>query len=189
MKGFYAAVQLMNRAGDNGYFVEFVCLATSVVDALLRTGLVLKHQLASKTNDIPTQFVYQGDDDRIIAERAIYKQALENNVIPQDQFDQLEDLYARRNKVVHTYIISEITTDQVLQIAIEYQQIIDAINAQIRKLEDEQIQLGVGMTVAENRSSSGLQTTDMSAVQWLVDEKHGNPNLAKNLKQPPGKNG
>ncbi len=182
LKGYYAGVQLMNRAGEKGCFVEYVCLATSVVDALLRTGLVLKHQLDTRSTNVPTELVFQADDDRIVSERKIYEKALAQNIIPRDQFDKLEDLYARRNKVVHRYIISEITTDQVLQIAMEYQALIDSIAKHVKKLEDTQVESGVGMTVHGKESGDGLTANQMNLVQKLIDEKHGNPHLAKNLK-------
>jgi len=189
MKGFAAANQLMSRAGNKGCFVEYVCLATSVVDGLLRTGLVLKHQLDSHSSEIPTELIYQADDDKIISERMIYKKALEKGIISHDQFDRLEDLYTRRNKVVHRYIISEITTDQVLQIATEYQEIIDVVGNQVRTLEDQQIESGVGMTVSGRQVPTEVRAKGKAHIQEMADEKHGHPKLAENLKSTSGTNG
>lgn len=189
MKGFAAANQLMSRAGNNGYFVEYVCLATSVVDALLRTSLVLRHQLDSETSDIPTELIYQADDDKIISERLIYKRALEKSIISQDQFDQYEDLYKRRNKVVHRYIISEITTNQVLRIATEYQEVIDLVGNQVLKLEDKQIESGIGMTVSGKLVPDEVRAKGKAHIQEMVDDKHGHPKLAENLKSTSGTHG
>lgn len=179
MNGFAAAHQLMNRAGSNGCFVEYVCLATSVIDGLIRVGLILQHQLDTKSRDIPIELVYQSEQGKIITERDIYKSASEKNILTNEQFDLLEELYKRRNKVVHRYIISEITTDQVLQIANEYQGLIEVISAVIYKLEEKQIKLGVGITV---NGPDMLPEHHKMLVQEMANEKHAHPILAKNLK-------
>ena len=183
MRGFAAARLLMGRAGTNGCFVECVCLAASVVDGLLRTGLVLKHQLDSKTTDIPTDIIYQADDDKIVSERMIYRRTLDKGIISQDQFDRLEDLYRRRNKVIHRYIISEITTEQVLQIASEYEEAINEVKRQIQKLEDEQIESGVGMTRSGKQVPDEVRAKGDAQIHEMADEKHGNPYLAMKLKK------
>jgi hypothetical protein len=182
MKGFFAANQLMNRAGNKGCFVEYVCLATSIVDGLLRMGLVLKHQLDSHSSEIPTELIYQAYDAKIISERIIYKKALEKFIIAHDHFVRLKDLYTRRNKVVHRYIISEITTDQVLQIASDYQEIIDVIEDQIRQLENQQIESSVGITVSGRQVPNEVRSKGKAYIQEMADEKHGHPKLAENLK-------
>ncbi|MGH9439749.1 MAG: hypothetical protein ACRD22_18180, partial [Terriglobia bacterium] len=75
MVGFTAAAELHTRAGRNGAFVESVCLGASVVDALLRVGLVLKHQLVTRSNEIPVELILQRPSDDLISEREIYKRA------------------------------------------------------------------------------------------------------------------
>lgn len=179
MNGFAAAHQLMNRAGSNGCFVEYVCLATSVIDALIRVGLILQHQLDTRSRDIPIELVYQSAQGKIVTERDIYKSALEKNILTNEQFHLLEALYKRRNKVVHRYIISEITTDQVLQIANEYQGLIEVVCAVIHTLEESQIKLGVGITV---NGPDMLPEQHKILVQEMANEKHAHPILAENLK-------
>jgi len=182
MRGFAAASQLMYRAGDNGCFVEYVCLTTSVIDALLRTGLVLRHQLDFHTNEIPIELIYQADDDKIISERNIYKKALEKSIISYKQYDKLEELYKQRNKIVHRYIISEITTDEVLQIAIEYQQIIDLVKDKVSKLEEYQIEKNIGITVARNQAPKVVRAQVNEQMQEMIGKKHGHPGLAEKMK-------
>jgi len=189
MKGFFSASELMVRAGDRGCFVEYVCLAASVVDGFLRTGLVLRHQLDTKTAAIPDELIHQSDDDKILSERAIYKMALERGIITPAHFELLEALYAKRNKVIHRYIISEITTDQVAQIAGEYQQILQVIGQQVRQLEDQQLATGIGMTVSASKVPADKRASKEADIREMVDEKHGNPNLAKNLRKSSGTNG
>lgn len=178
LKGFAAAHQLMNRAGSNGFFVEYVCLATSIIDGLIRVSLILKHQLDTKSCNIPTELIYQSEQCKIITERAIYKSAFEKNILTIDQFKSLKTLYERRNKVIHRYIISEITTDQVLQIANEYQGLIEIISAIVYKLEEQQIKSGVGITVD---GPDMLPNDHKMMIQEMANEKHAHPILAKNL--------
>lgn len=90
MNGLAAAVQLLNRAGTNGFFIEYVCLATSVIDAILRIGIILKHQLKSRNNEIIDELLSQREEDKIISEREIYRKALKEGIITQALFAQLE---------------------------------------------------------------------------------------------------
>jgi len=181
MNGFAAANLLMNRAGNNGCFVEYVCLATSVIDALLRTGLILQHQLDTASTEIPSELIFQGDSDKTIDEQAIYTKALDKKILTQIEYDKVKNLYKRRNKVVHRYIISEITTDQVLQIANEYQQLIDEISAIIYGLEEEQIKSKVGITVSDSNVPVTLKNKTKSLIYEMAKQKHGHPLLTKNL--------
>jgi hypothetical protein len=41
MDGFVGAAELLQRAGQNGSFIEYICLAASVIDGSLRIGLIL----------------------------------------------------------------------------------------------------------------------------------------------------
>jgi len=180
LNGFTAAVELLNRAGRNGFCVEYVCLATSIVDALLRIGLILQHQIKTKSRDILVSLLNQTNKDKIVFERRIYQMALEEGILSPELFAQLENLYDRRNKIVHRYIISDITTEQVLDIGIEYEKIIPQISEAIRKLEERQIRLGVGMTVA------GPDGPKSEMEEWLSEmsqKKHGNPILARSVKR------
>lgn len=183
MNGFAAANQLMVRAGNRGCFVEVVCLATSVVDGLLRMGLVLRHQLDLRTSDVPAVLIHQAEGDAIVSERRIYRDARSNGIISDDQFKRLEDLYQRRNRVVHRYVISEITTEQVLQIASEYDEVIGLIGKQVRLLEDQQIATGIGMTPSDAQVPSDLRADISRHIQEMAAEKHGHQDLASNLKK------
>lgn len=174
MNGFVAANKLLTRAGQNGFLVEYVCLATSVLDAMLRISLILQHQIKTRTDEIPGELLYQGEAAKIITEREIYRKALKEDIIDEELFVQLNKLHDERNMVVHRYIISDITTRQVLDIGIQYEKIIPVIGDEIRRLEEKQIELGVGMTVSGSEVAKS-QLDEMSA------KKHGDPNLILKL--------
>lgn len=180
MNGLVAAVQLLSRAGTNGFFIEYVCLSTSVIDATLRIGIILKHQLKSHNNEIIDELLFQSEEDKIISEREIYRKALKEGIITQALFAQLENLYRKRNKIIHRYIISDITTKQVLGIGIQYEKIIPKISNRIKKLEERQLELGIGMTTSDSdrtKSQMKSQLEEMSA------EKHQNEMLNRALKK------
>lgn len=178
--GLGAAVQLLNRAGKNGFFVEYVCLATSVVDALLRMGLILQYQLKNRTDDIPDEYLFQSEEDKIIPEREIYRRALKEEIIEQDLFNQLENLYRKRNKIIHRYIISDIKTDQVLKVGIQYELIIPIISNRIKVLEDKQAESNIGMT---KKGFKNIEEQLMSEFLEMIPEKHGNTIMDYALKK------
>lgn len=183
MQGFYATVALLQRAEKSGCFIECVCLSISLLDGLLRIGLTLKHQLKTNSTDLLDELLCQSDQTRIVSERQIYKKALHESIIDQSCYEKLNDLYEKRNQVVHRYIISEITTSQVLDIAIACRELIDDVNQAVRKVEDEQIRRGVGMTRAGTDVKDSTRVNVEKYFQDLVNAKHGNQNLSDNLRR------
>src|SRR6266581_9207426 len=81
MAGVAAATELYNRASESGSFVESVCLGASIVDGMLRIGVVLQKQIDERARDIPLELVFQGPTDKAISERDIYRRALATSVI------------------------------------------------------------------------------------------------------------
>jgi uncharacterized protein YutE (UPF0331/DUF86 family) len=165
MNGFAAAVQLSRRAAEAGFMIEFIVLAASVIDGALRIGLVLEHQIATSSSDIEDELVHQGETAKALSEREIYRRALDRGVIDQCLFDDLQTLYSARNRVVHRYVISEITTEAVFQIALRFEETIERVNGAVRAMEDRQVERGVGMT--------GTGQAEKAVLDSMVREKHG----------------
>jgi cytosine/adenosine deaminase-related metal-dependent hydrolase len=178
MAGFTAARELHSRAGTAGSFVECVCLGAALTDAMLRIGLVLREQLDNRSRDIPLELIVQGSHDKAIAEREIYRRALTESVIDDATFAQLQALYDKRNRVIHRYIISRITTAEVLDIAIEYERMIETLAKRTYDLEEQQIRDGVGITV---RGPALEGEEGKRFLEEFADEKHG-LSLAKVLR-------
>lgn len=179
LRGFAAAGELHNRAGESGSFVESVCLGASIVDAMLRIGIVLQHQIDRRNTGISIELIYQDEDKASkISEREIYRRALTSSVIDEPTFNQLEKLYSKRNRVIHRYVISRITTSEVLDIAIECEAMIGNIKNIIYSIEQKQIDEGVGITV----DGPDLEGEDGRRwVEEFADQKHG-PVLATMLR-------
>jgi uncharacterized protein YutE (UPF0331/DUF86 family) len=176
MTGFTAAVELDKRAAKEGCFVECVVLSAAVIDGTLRMGLILKHQLETNSKDLIDELLYQEEDGKGISEREIYRRALAKNIITQETHDSLSALYARRNRVIHRYIISMITTKDVLDIACEYDSLKHEVSDYVAELEKEQIRLGIGMTVSGD--SENLSET----LEEIAIAKHGDDDLAEALR-------
>lgn len=175
MEGFAAAVELEARAQRQGFFIECVCLSSSILDGLLRMGLILKHQLDTASDGLLEQLLHQADDDAVVSEREVYRRALEAGIVDRATFTELEALYKDRNRVVHRYVISEITTKDVLEIAIRMDVVAGRVSDQVAILENEQIRLGVGMT----RLGKGAAKRDV--LDFAIG-KHGDDELARALR-------
>lgn len=177
LKGLSAAVELAHRASSNGFLIEYIILAGSIIDAALRMALVLQHQLDTSSSDIPDELLYQGEGDKALSERTVYRRALEAGLITRELFERLQDLYSDRNKVVHRYIISDITTEDAFRIARGFEDAIPIVNEAVWLVEEKQIGRGVGMT----RSAAGdMSQEDLSS--WAKD-KHGAEWLARAIKR------
>ena len=59
LNGLAAATELLNRAGKNGFFIEAVCLSANIIDAELRIGIILKHQIETRSREIPVEYLFQ----------------------------------------------------------------------------------------------------------------------------------
>ncbi|OGI37569.1 MAG: hypothetical protein A2V91_01720 [Candidatus Muproteobacteria bacterium RBG_16_64_10] len=176
MKGLAATAELHARAGRLGCFIESVCLCASMIDGALRMGLILKHQLNTRSAALLPELLYQGETDTPISERDVYRRALANGVIDKATFDELNTLYDDRNRVIHCYIISDITTAQVLDIAIRYDKVKNGISEHIGELEAIQIRENVGMTVRDDTTFGLHELLNFS------EDKHGSGELAKKVR-------
>lgn len=168
LKGMGAAAQLANRASSNGFLVEYIILAGSIIDGLLRMGLVLQHQIETSSTHIPEELLLQGElDAAAVSEREIYKLSLAAGVIDASLFDRLNVLYSERNRVVHRYVISDITTENVFNTAQRFEDVIPLVNGAVYAVEERQIELGVGMT-----TRGGHLMGERGIVDW-ASSKHG----------------
>jgi hypothetical protein len=176
VKSFAAAVELEARAANQGCFVECVVLSAAIIDATLRMGLILKHQLDTSSNALLDELLLQEEADAVISERQIYRRSLSSKIIDRTTFDRLENLYDRRNRVVHRYCISLITTKDVLDIASDYDNLKHQVAAFVERLEKEQIRLGIGMTSQDVPGDVAEQIRDLAL------GKHGDDSLAEALR-------
>jgi len=180
MRGVAAATVLLNRAGERGSFIEAICLTSNIIDAQLRIGIILQHQIETKSRDIPIESLFQEEQGKKFSERDIFKIAKSKKVINDDIYQKLSDIYDERNRVIHRYIITDITTHQVLDIGIRYENLLQEIHNRIIEIEEEQIRLSVGMTV------DGPKFEGPEAIKWIedmADEKHSSFIISNAIQQ------
>ena len=178
MEGFSAAIKLKNRAAENGFFIEYVCLSRSIIDALLRIGLVFQYLLKQEKNSFPSKYIFQDEKAKTLSEKAIYIAAKEKGIISESIHNSLLGLYIKRNQVVHRYIISRITTNDVLMIASEYDSLIDQISNQVKKLELEHIQKDTGFCHLVSGPEGEMLEYINESIEKMANKKHANHKIA-----------
>lgn len=133
-----ASHDLLNAAIDSESFVEIIAIAANQIDAYLRLSLVIAKQINEQTNDIETRYLFQADGERGIMERKVFDDALKFDVIDQEAFDDLSALYDLRNRVIHRYIISNIRTRDLVDIARRYLNALETMRQTLRGFEQRQ---------------------------------------------------
>ncbi|NCU41999.1 MAG: hypothetical protein EOM19_04770 [Candidatus Moranbacteria bacterium] len=162
LQGFGASIFMLNKAIENKSFIEAVCILASQIDSSLRIAIILREQILNKNKDIQDKWIYQGEYDGKISERTIYKEARNLEIIDGDIFNKLNELYNHRNRIIHRFIISEITLAEVEEIAFRYYKMRTLLDKIVYNLESEQIKLKVGMTIKEDKG-------DKSSVKKTLD--------------------
>ncbi|WP_198005559.1 hypothetical protein [Thioalkalivibrio thiocyanodenitrificans] len=140
-----ASHDLLYSAIDSESFVEIIAIAANQIDAYLRLSLVIAKQLNEQTNNIETRYLFQADGDRGIMERKVFDDALEFDVIDQETFDNLGALYNLRNRVIHRYIISNIRTRDLVDIAGRYLNALENTRLILRDFEQRQADTPFGV--------------------------------------------
>lgn len=168
LKGVGATAYMLNKAVENHAFIEATCLLASQIDGLLRTGVILQNQINNNNSEIEKEWIYQGLTDRKKSEKEVYIKAKELGIINEDTFNELHNLYDDRNRVIHRFVISEITLAEVENISYSYYQIQQKINDIIYDLESRQIELGIGMT----KGGSGEETDHIEYIKGKIGKQN-----------------
>ena len=156
LQGVGATALILSKAIENKSFIEATCILANQIDALLRIGIVLKNQTVNNNAEIELEWIYQGLTDKKKIEKEVYKKAKDLGIIEESLFNELYKLYDDRNRVIHRFIISEITFAEVEEISYKYYKVRQKVNTIIYDIEEEQIRLNIGMT----RKSWDKETTD-----------------------------
>ena len=109
LQGMSAINLLVKKAIENKAFFKATCLFGNQIDSLLRIGIILKQQIIDKNDVIGREWIYQSQNDKKKSEKDVYKKALAFGVITDYLYNDLFELYEDRNRVIHRFIISEIT--------------------------------------------------------------------------------
>jgi len=168
-----AADELYMRAAEKGCFIECVCLLANLIDGRLRIANILYDQIQNNESKMNLSLVYQGENDKKITEKDIYDLSKNKSIINQSIYDDLFKAYNKRNRVIHRYIISEITTSDILEIAVEYLDIHRKIWQIVYDLETKQMELGIGMTATvEEFPKKDIEEMEL-VIKAALQKKHG----------------
>ena len=171
LNGMSSAYEKLSRGWETQSAIECVVLSAAIVDGLLRMGLILKHQLDTQSTDIDESLLHQRDGDNHTSERTIFNRCRDKDIISEKLYVKLCDVYDRRNKCVHRYLISDINYRYATQLVFDYANLIDEIRDAVNMIEKEQIRRGVGMTV-----NSDITLTK-EFFQAMAREKDRRPNF------------
>jgi len=149
MRTFAATSILLDKSEKNEDFLESLLLHTSRIDAQLRLGVILKHQIINRNSTYHTELIYQSSES-YISESKVCGIALREKVISEDLAGRLNTLYGKRNRAVHRFFISNFEYFELRAINKELEEVSDEIGRILHELELEQVKLGVGMTKEKN---------------------------------------
>jgi len=174
-----ASYDLLMNAYKSESYIELVVILSNQIDAFLRSTIVLQKQLEKETNNIEVKYLFQGDDEKGITERNIYKKALELLIIDDNTFKELNDLYDLRNRVMHRYIISFLKTRDIVKIAYTYSILNEKIRLILKSYEEMQCGKGFGIYGSGYSRQDELGEIEYKLAYSMANDKH----LIENLKR------
>ena len=174
MLSYVASIDLSNRAYNSGSNIELVIILANQIDAVLRQSLILKGQLDNKTDTIDVSLIHQNETDKPIFEKTIYKKALEANLINQKTHHKLIELYEIRNKVVHRYIISDLLSNDIIELVWSYSKIYDFLREKVVDLEKRQFEEQIGLFKGETPPETKPNKKMIDSLISKIRDKHSN---------------
>jgi hypothetical protein len=144
---------LLAHAHEKGTLIEGFVLYASVIDGLLRVLVAhatakrevdATHVLASERGaDVRylEERYFSHDETLWMDERKVYRAARTHGVLSKAEFRELEELYNFRNIVIHRFIISGITYDEIAPRLDQYEAIYNRLFAQLEAIEQPEAPL------------------------------------------------
>lgn len=166
-----ASFDLKQKAMKNSSFIELIIINANHIDAYLRLCIVFLYQISESTSLFKMEYLFQGEKDKHLVEKRIYDKAKELEIITDEQYQKLNTLYDRRNKVVHRYIITDIKTFELVEISYEYEILCEEIRIVLRNLEAEQFQKKVGYH-GQKDPYRERDKSHFDLISSMVNDKH-----------------
>ncbi len=141
---------LLTQAHERGSLIEGLVLYASAIDALLRNLVALKTGERQGTAILLDPRYFYHDDTKWMNERQVYAAAHSCGVLTDTEFRQLEELYKFRNIIIHRFIISGVTYDQIASKLDVYEVIYGRVLEQLSAIEQPE---GEELTDAERAES------------------------------------
>lgn len=167
-----ASYDLLWNATESESYIELVVILANQIDAFLRSAIILKTQLDIETNKIEVKYIFQGDDEWGISERKIFKKAYDIEILDDNIFKELNDLYDIRNRVIHRYIISFLKTRDIVNLAYEYSILNEKIKLILKSYEEMQYGKGFGIYGKGYSKDDEFDETDYRWAYSMANDKH-----------------
>tara|TARA_R110002072_G_scaffold302818_1_gene488941 strand:- start:2169 stop:3179 length:1011 start_codon:yes stop_codon:yes gene_type:complete len=184
MASLAASFDLLNAAYENKSAIEIIIVIANQIDAYLRLAIIMKKQLKNKNDEIDISLLYQGENDKAIFEKRIYKIAKDLGILDLTLFNRLETLYNKRNKTVHRYIISDLRTRDIDDLSIEYVFISEEIRLINEKLENEQFEEKIGIYGGLRNPQEEHSPESINFLHSQVNDKHLTGKWERKIKTP-----
>lgn len=150
---FGAARVLIQKANKEGALLEGLALYASLSDGFLRIGLVLKRQIVRGNDEIDELLISQEPSGEYYTERKIQRMALNEGMIAQEIFDELSELYDKRNDAIHKFFLTGLQYADLAPVLERYEIVYKTLYRIVYDIEAEQARKGVGMTHISKNSS------------------------------------
>jgi hypothetical protein len=174
-----ASYDLLMNAYESESYIELVVILSNQIDAFLRLAIILKEQLEKETNDIEVKYLFQGVNEKGIAERIIYAKAHDLKIVDNETFTKLNDLYNLRNRVMHRYIISFLKTRDIVKLVYEYSIVNEKIRLILKSYEEIQFGKGFGIYGIGYCKEDIFDEPEYRRVFSMANDKH----LIKKMKR------
>ncbi|MFA8451869.1 MAG: hypothetical protein ACEPOW_14335 [Bacteroidales bacterium] len=165
-----ASYDLWEKAIKNDSYIEALVLSSNQIDAFLRLSIILSRQNANKTNDIEIKYLFQADDEKGMLEKRIYDTALRFGIIDEELKNELYELYSKRNRVIHRFIISQLKTKDIFNFSYEYYTLSEKIRKILRAYEDDQI--GKPYGIYGNGFERKIDAQERKRAMSMLNDKH-----------------
>ena len=171
MSSIAAIMDLKNKAIKRDSYIEYVVFSANHIDALLRLSIILNNQIINNNDEIDMTLLFQREEDKPIMERTIYQKCHDLKIINNFLFNELENLYKDRNKIIHRYIITDIRTEDTFKLAKAYENVFKKIDNIIATFETEQINKKIG--IWGNTKKGEFTEVNKELLLTKIRDKHG----------------
>jgi len=167
-----SSYDLREKAMESTSYIEVIAIVSNQIDAFLRMSILLKKQLQNDTNEIEVKYLFQEENERGIIERKIYKEAKELGILDEEKFNELNDLYDIRNRVIHRYIISHLKTSDIADTSVKYLILSEKIKSVLKSIEEEQMEGNIGIYGRGFEKDYEPTKSDQKIAFAMANDKH-----------------
>lgn len=165
-RAFLSTKVLLERSMKVGSLLETLVLNATLLDGILRLGIILSTQLRERNDYVNNDMIFQ-EGNKYISERKIYQMAKDDDILSNEEFKEISSLYDFRNGAIHRFFISGIEYREIKLIINRYEIVLARVRKTVNNLENLQIAEGVGMTRQDDIELSEEMVKQILREQYL----------------------